>query len=401
MSLPPRRQRPVRYWPSQPAPVDPSELCGPRGLVSEIAQDEPADELEGDDAFWVSLLTEQRRARIDAVVEARLSSVTCVIDSLIDPHNVAAILRTSEGLGLCAVHVVPSNDTDPIAHKRVTQDADKWIDLRQHPSGAAAVQSLVSGGYSVYAGSLDAGAVLLDALPADRPTALLFGHEHEGPGKETLAACTGTFRIPMAGFVQSFNVSVAAAIALSQAVRARRRHLGTAGDLPEWKAGQRRFQCLRRRGVREHRVGHHGDVVDARRQQDFSRRGVANGQHRGARITGGAGGGGGDRVFRTGHRLPFHRSLGGALARRVRQAGLGDRGRHRFRRRPGAACDGQRAEQRNKRDPPQGGYRADGVGHAVRSSGSSTQSFCAATARATGGRATSSARRFSAATVAS
>jgi tRNA (guanosine-2'-O-)-methyltransferase len=63
--------------------------------------------------------------------------------------------------------------------------------------------------------------------------ALLFGNEHEGPSPETLAACTGTFRIPMAGFTQSFNVSVAAGIALAHLASARRRLLGRPGDLSE------------------------------------------------------------------------------------------------------------------------------------------------------------------------
>ncbi|MGZ6126175.1 MAG: TrmH family RNA methyltransferase, partial [Myxococcales bacterium] len=72
---------------------------------------------------------------------------------------------------------------------------------------------------------------LYAALPADRPVALLFGNEHEGPSAATLRACSGTFRIPMAGFTQSFNVSVAAAIALSHLAAARRQHLGAAGDL--------------------------------------------------------------------------------------------------------------------------------------------------------------------------
>jgi tRNA (guanosine-2'-O-)-methyltransferase len=61
--------------------------------------------------------------------------------------------------------------------------------------------------------------------------ALLFGNEHEGPSAGTLRACSGVFRIPMAGFTQSFNVSVAAGIALSTLAAARRRHLGAPGDL--------------------------------------------------------------------------------------------------------------------------------------------------------------------------
>jgi tRNA (guanosine-2'-O-)-methyltransferase len=237
-----KRRRPVRFWPAAPPPVDPTELLGPRGLVPEIAVDEPAladldaagrAGQERDDAFWTSLFSEARRARIDSVVAARLRSLTCVLDRLIDPHNVAAVLRTAEGLGLCAVHVVPNDESDAIAHHRVTQDADKWLDLHLHRGGAEAARALAALGYSVYAGHLDERAVLLEELPADRPIALLFGNEHQGPTAETLAACAGTFKIPMAGFTQSFNVSVAAAIALSHAARARRAALGAAGDLSE------------------------------------------------------------------------------------------------------------------------------------------------------------------------
>jgi tRNA (guanosine-2'-O-)-methyltransferase len=196
-------------------------------------QDEAQPALEGDDAFWASLLSEQRKARIDAVIAARLRSVTCVLDKLYDPHNTAAVLRTAEGLGLLRAHLVPNADADEVAHRRVTQDADKWIDVYAHQSGADAARALIAQGFAVYAGHLDPQAVLLDELPCDRPLALLFGHEHLGPSPETLAACSGTFRIPMAGFTQSFNVSVAAAIALAHATGARRRHLGAPGDLGE------------------------------------------------------------------------------------------------------------------------------------------------------------------------
>jgi tRNA (guanosine-2'-O-)-methyltransferase len=167
------------------------------------------------------------------VVGARLESVTVVLDRLLDPHNTAAILRTAEGLGIARAHVVPHEAGDSVAHRRVTQDAHKWLDIERHPSGAAAAAMLRLAGYEVWAGHLDPGARLHTEVPADRPVALLFGNEHEGPAPETLAACTGMFRIPMAGFTQSLNVSVAAAIALAQLTSARRRSLGKPGDLPE------------------------------------------------------------------------------------------------------------------------------------------------------------------------
>jgi tRNA (guanosine-2'-O-)-methyltransferase len=253
-------RRPVRAWLGKPH-VDPGELAGPRGLKEEVLAGEPepdespeepalggartAQQTEADDAFWRALLTPQRLARIESVLEARLSSVTVVLDRLLDPHNVAAILRTSEGLGLCTAHVVPNPDGDTGAHRRITQDADKWIEVVSHRSGAEAARALAAQGFSVYAGHLAPEAQPYTSIPATAPVALLFGHEHEGASAETLAACAGTFRIPMAGFTQSFNVSVAAGIALSQICAARRALLGSPGDLRSGDKGRLRSNYLK------------------------------------------------------------------------------------------------------------------------------------------------------------
>ena len=228
-------RRPPRPWVGAPTPIDRSDLTGPRGLTEEVLREEEDDSPApaGSPAFYWSMLTPERKARIQSVVDARLQSVTVVLDRLLDPHNTAAVLRTAEGLGLARAHVVPHDASDAIAHRRVTQDAHKWLEIDSHPSGAQAAQELRARGYEVWAGHLAPGARLYTEVPADRPLALLFGNEHEGPSTETLRVCTGAFRIPMAGFTQSFNVSVAAAIALAQVTGARRRHLGQAGDLPE------------------------------------------------------------------------------------------------------------------------------------------------------------------------
>jgi tRNA (guanosine-2'-O-)-methyltransferase len=237
--------------------VDPEELVGPRGLTEELLRGSYDDEFpevpitrgsrapprsdhapglrqpsDSADFYW-SLLTPERQSRIQSVVDARLQSVTVVLDRLLDPHNTAAILRTAEGLGVAAAHIVAHQNHDAVAHRRVTQDAHKWLDIAQHESGATAAQSLRSAGYLVWAGHLDASAIHYGDLPADRPVALLFGNEHEGPGPETLRACDGTFRIPMAGFTQSFNVSVAAGIALASLTSRRRAFLQAPGDLPQ------------------------------------------------------------------------------------------------------------------------------------------------------------------------
>lgn len=226
-------RRPPRPWVGPANPVEAADLCGPRGLTEEVLKGDERDSPppDGSAEFHWSLLTPERQARIQSVVDARLRSVAVVLDSLVDPHNTAAILRTAEGLGLCRALVVPHREGDAVAHRRVTQDAHKWLDIETHPSGAEAAATLLREGYEVWAGHLDPEARPYTALPSDRPVALLFGNEHEGPSPATLRACSGAFRIPMAGFTQSFNVSVAAAIALCHLADARRRRLGAAGDL--------------------------------------------------------------------------------------------------------------------------------------------------------------------------
>jgi tRNA (guanosine-2'-O-)-methyltransferase len=248
-------RRPPRAWIGTPRPLDPSELTGPRGLTPEVLSEpeEPAlESLEQSTSghatapFYWSLLSAERKARIESVVSARLASVAVILDRLLDAHNTAAVLRTAEGLGLCGAHVVRHELDDGVAHRRVTQDAHKWLEIETHPSGAQAAAALRSRGFEVWAGNLDAQAILYTELPEGRPVALLFGNEHEGPSAETLAACTGTFRIPMAGFSQSFNVSVAAGIALAHQAQRRRAFLRTAGDLDAdaRRALQDRFTLL-------------------------------------------------------------------------------------------------------------------------------------------------------------
>jgi len=253
------RRRPPRPWVGTAQRADPSELAGPRGLTEQVlrGEDDDAPAPPGTPRFYWDLLTAERKARIQSVVDARLRSVTVVLDRLLDPHNTAAILRTAEGLGIAKAHVVPHEAGDSVAHRRVTQDAHKWLDVETQASGARAAAILRLEGFEVWAGHLAPDARLHTEVPADRPVALLFGNEHEGPSPETLAACTGTFRIPMAGFTQSFNVSVAAAIALAHLTSARRRSLGKPGDLPDEERVQLRdrFTLLAARLARRMKPG--------------------------------------------------------------------------------------------------------------------------------------------------
>ncbi len=174
-------------------------------------------------------LTERRQARIEEVLSRRTRDLILVLEGVHDPHNVAACLRTAEGLGLQEVHIIAPGDYRP--HKKVSQGADKWLDIHRHQTPEAAAAALRGRGYRLFAAALTPGACSIDDLDFTKKTAVVLGNEHEGISGELLALCDGAFVIPMRGFTQSFNISVAAAITVYHATCARAAALGTAGDL--------------------------------------------------------------------------------------------------------------------------------------------------------------------------
>lgn len=165
------------------------------------------------------LLTAERRARIDAVIGARSTAVTAVLDGLVDPHNVSAVLRSADAFGVQHVHVIQG--TDPfLATTRIAQGADRWVDVIRHATSAACVRELRARGHRIFVASME-GAVAPDALAHEPRVAIVFGNEHSGVSQELRDLADGTYAIPMCGFVQSLNVSVAAAITLFSAMRGR------------------------------------------------------------------------------------------------------------------------------------------------------------------------------------
>jgi len=190
------------------------------------------------------LLLDRRKERIDAVVAQRVRGLTLVLEHVHDPHNLAAVLRTSEALGLQDLHIV-AGPKGFRPSQAVTQGADKWLDVHQHASAAVCADELHHQGFRIFGSRLDGEALDLAALPFGERLALVFGNERDGLSSEFAERCDGFFRIPMLGFSQSFNISVAVGITLATAMLARRQR-GLGGDLPEndREALQRRFYAL-------------------------------------------------------------------------------------------------------------------------------------------------------------
>ena len=191
-------------------------------------------------------LLPERKARIDAVVAQRTRTLTVVMEAFADPQNTNAVLRTAESFGVQEVHVVEGPQKRYDRNKKISQNADKWLEVVRWKDTASCLAALKARGFRLYATQLGEGSCALTDLSFAAPVALVFGNEHAGVSDEARRLADRTFAIPMRGFSQSFNVSVAAAICLARAVERREVERGRHGDLgpEEAEALRARFYKL-------------------------------------------------------------------------------------------------------------------------------------------------------------
>ena len=187
-------------------------------------------------------LLPERKARIDEVVSRRTRTLVVVIEALCDPQNVNAVLRTCDAFGVQEVHVVEGPMKGFDRNKKISQNADKWLDVSRWASTSECLVALKKRGFAIHVTWLGQGTVGLSDLDFAGPVALVFGNESRGVSDQALALADARFAIPMRGFSQSLNVSVAAAVSLAGAVERRESQRGSHGDLPEAEA-----QSLRER----------------------------------------------------------------------------------------------------------------------------------------------------------
>lgn len=165
------------------------------------------------------LVTTARLARMDAVIARRTRSLVPVLEDLADPHNGAAVMRSADAFGCHEVHVVEDRHRFAVSH-RVTRGTHRWLDLVRHGSTASCLAHLAERGYKVYVAAMD-GELVPESLAEVEKAAVVFGNEHKGVSDLVREAAAGTYAIPMVGFVESLNVSVASAITLYVASRGR------------------------------------------------------------------------------------------------------------------------------------------------------------------------------------
>jgi tRNA (guanosine-2'-O-)-methyltransferase len=221
-----------------------------------------------------------RVSRIEQVLALRTRNLALLIENVWDPHNIAACLRSADAFGVQDVHVV-EQDGDFELKRKVAKGAERWLDIHRYRDTPSCLAALAEKGYRVYASDLSATCAL-DDIDFTEPTVLAFGNEHAGATPALIEGAHGTFVLPMRGFAQSLNVSVAVALCLYHAVRERTRRLGALGDLSadeRLALRERWLQIALRRGAAVAREIARRSVKEAADAVDQPLEGVAGGGH--------------------------------------------------------------------------------------------------------------------------
>ncbi len=168
----------------------------------------------------------ERLSRIRTVVQRRQGNITVVLENVHDPHNIGAVLRSCESVGLVEIFVLysePQLDQERLLlGKRTAAGARKWVDVHFYTDVEACFDHVRTHYKQIWGTHLGTKAVDLYDIDLTQSVALVFGNEHNGLSQEALAHCDDNFVIPQMGFVQSLNISVACAVTLYEALRQRR-----------------------------------------------------------------------------------------------------------------------------------------------------------------------------------
>lgn len=196
--------------PMKPTPHDP-HTPGPA---------QSSDELGRRIAYLSRFVTDRRLKRIEAAVGGRTRRLSLVLEDVRNPFNATAVTRTCEGLGMQEMHIIENEHRFQLSDG-VTQGAAKWIDMyrwndAKRENTRACLNSLTERGFLVVATTPHRDGYTPESIPLERPVAVVFGHEKTGVSDAAIAASEATLRLPMYGFVESFNITVSVGMCMAR-----------------------------------------------------------------------------------------------------------------------------------------------------------------------------------------
>lgn len=157
------------------------------------------------------------------VLAKKQPGLTVVLENVHDPHNIMAVLRTCDAVGVYEVHIIETRERtwDPRLGKNSSSGAKKWIKANTYKNVDACFDQLRSEDKKIFTTHMAKDSKSLYELDLKQDVALVFGNEHYGVSEEAVEKADGNFLIPQFGMIQSLNISVACAVSLFEASRQR------------------------------------------------------------------------------------------------------------------------------------------------------------------------------------
>ncbi len=165
-------------------------------------------------------MTPERKEKLVSVLNKRQNDITVVLENVFDPHNISAVMRTCDAVGVQELYVL--NSKIPRHKKwgaRSSSSAAKWLTIHQFENTEDCFAQLRKNYSRILTTHLSTDAVGLYEVNMTEPIALVFGNEHSGVSEEVLGLADGNFIIPQVGIIRSLNISVACAVTLYEAFR--------------------------------------------------------------------------------------------------------------------------------------------------------------------------------------
>lgn len=165
-------------------------------------------------------MTPERRERLTGVLAKRQPNLTVVLENVADPHNISAVMRTCDAVGIQDIYILNNRIA---THKKwgskSSSSAAKWLSIHQYTDTEKCFTALRKDYSHIYSTRLNAGAIGLHKIDFTQSVALVFGNEHDGVSDEIDKYCDGNFIIPQVGIIKSLNISVACAVSVYEAFR--------------------------------------------------------------------------------------------------------------------------------------------------------------------------------------
>lgn len=186
-------------------------------------------------------MTPERKEKLERVLSKRQPDITVVLENVFDPHNISAVMRTCDAIGIQDIYIL---NTKIPRHKkwgtRSSSSAAKWLTVHQFENAEECFSSLRKNYSTILTTHLSSDAVSLYEINFTKSIALVFGNEHSGVSDEIRALADGNFIIPQSGIIRSLNISVACAVTLYEAFRQK----NAAGQYDKPRMEQERIKQL-------------------------------------------------------------------------------------------------------------------------------------------------------------